>query len=192
MSKLFDNASIKEINAYKKKLNWGDIPAIYQLAANSISDIDGILTHGFKNAFKQLLDQRNCLNAVEKQNDIMSKVTTRKPKFSLNHNINEQQYELHCYPIINDERVLQAQLNNPLCPFIEWRLATMQMLFRLNSLLPFIVYTFQKGDIADHALIRFAHQRADELIILLQKLFNITDKKGYTIAEFCKVTYRKH
>ncbi|MBA6392306.1 hypothetical protein H4J38_16185 [Colwellia sp. BRX10-3] len=193
MSKLSDNPSLKEINAYKKKLNWGDIPAIYQLAANSISDIDGILTHGFNNAFKQLLDQRNWnLNTVEQQNDIMGKVTTRKPKISLYHNINEQHYELHCYPIINDERVLQAQLNNPLCPFIEWRPATMQMLFRLNSLIPFIVYTFQKGDIADYALIRYAHQRVDELIILLQKSFNITDTKGHTIAEFCKEIYRKH
>ncbi|MFT5636465.1 MAG: hypothetical protein ACI89T_001933 [Cognaticolwellia sp.] len=176
MSKLSDNPSIKEINAYKK-IKLRGIPAIYQLAANSISDTHGILTHGFNNAFKQLLDQRNCLNAVEQQNDIMGKVTTRKPKISLYHNINEQHYELHRYPIINDERVLQAQLNNPLCPFIEWRLATMQMLFRLNSLPPLIVYTFQKGDIADYALIRFPHQRVDELIILLQNhLILLTQK----------------
>ena len=59
MSELSDNPSLKEINAYKKKINWGDIPTIYHLATSSISDLDGILTHGFNSAFKQLLDQQN-------------------------------------------------------------------------------------------------------------------------------------
>ena len=68
----------------------------------------------------------------------------------------------------------------------------MQMLFRLNSLIPFIVYTFQRGDKADYALIRYANKRVDELILLLQQTFDITDIKGYTIAEFCKEIYRKH
>ena len=66
------------------------------------------------------------------------------------------------------------------------------MLFRLNSLVPFIVYTFQKGDKADYALIRYANQRVDELIQLLEESFDITDIKGYSIAEFCKEVYRKH
>jgi len=194
MSELSDNPSLKEINAYKKKINWGDIPTIYHLATSSISDIDGILTHGFNSAFKQLLDQSNWnLSVLEEKHDIFGKgEATPKPKIALYHNINEQHYELHCYPIINDERVLQAQFNNPLCPFIKWTPETMQMLFRLNSLIPFIVYTFQKGDKADYALVRYANQRVDELISLLQQAFNITDIKGYTIAEFCKEIYRKH
>ena len=159
MSKLSDNPSLKEIDAYKKKLNWGDVPTIYQLATNSIREMDGLLTHGFNNAFK--------------------------------HNINEQHYELHCYPIINNEPVKEAQFNNPQCPFIEWTPLTMQTLFRLNSLLPFIVYTFQKGDLADYALIRYANQRVDELITVLSQSFDITDIKGYSIAECCKEVYRK-
>jgi len=194
MSKLSDNPSLKEINAYKKKINWGDVPSIYHLAANSISDIDGILTHGFNNAFKQLLDKSNWnISISEKEDDIFGKVkVTHKPMIALYHKMNEQHYELHCYPIINDERLLQAQLNNPRCPFIEWTPETMQMLFRLNSLIPFIVYTFQKGDKADYALIRYANQRVGELILLLQQSFDITEIKGYTIAEFCKEIYRKH
>lgn len=47
MSKLSENPSLKEINAYKNKLNWGDIPSIYQLASNAIREMDGMLTHGF-------------------------------------------------------------------------------------------------------------------------------------------------
>jgi hypothetical protein len=193
MSELSNNSSLKEINTYKKKINWGDIPTIYQLATNSISDIDGMLTHGFDNAFKQLLDKRNWnISMIDQQNDIMGKVTTAKPKISLNHHMNEQHYELHCYPIINNERVLQTQLNHPLSPFVIWRPETMQMLFRLNSLTPFIVYTFQKGDAADYALIRYANKRVKELILLLQQSFDITDIEGYTIAEFCQEISRKH
>ena len=194
MSELSDNPSLKEINAYKKKINWGDIPAIYQLAMNSISDIDGLLTHGFESAFKQLFDKSNWnFNALEKKEVINGKIMlSQKPKISLYHNVNEQHYELHCYPIINNERVLQPELYNPLCPFIKWRPETMQMLFRLNSLVPFIVYTFQKGDKADYALLRFASQRVDELILLLNESFDVIDIKGYSIVDFCKEIYRKH
>ena len=194
MSELSDNPNLKEINAYKKKINWGDIPAIYQLAASSISDVDGILSHGFDSAFKQLFDQSNWnLSLLGDKNVVVDKVTLKpKPKISLYHSMTEQHYELHCYPIINDERVLQPQLNNPRCPFIIWTPETMQILFRLNSLIPFIVYTFQQGDKADYALIRFANQRVDELIRLLAQSFDIIDVKGYSIAEFCQEIYRKH
>jgi hypothetical protein len=194
MSELSDNPNLKEINAYKKKLNWGDVPAIYHLAATSISDVDGILTHGFDSAFKQLLDRSNWNPDItsSKQNIVDTLTLASKPKISLFHNITEQNYELHCYPIINQERVLDTQINNPACPFIKWSPETMQMLFRLNSLVPFIVYTFQKGDKADYALVRYAHSCVDELISLLEQSFDIIDIKGYSIAEFCKEIHQKH
>lgn len=193
MSELANMPNLKEINAYKKKLNWGDIPAIYQLAANSISDLDGILSLGFDNPFKQLLNQSNWNQHIAvKGNTKKSGNASIKPSISLYHHMTEQHYELHCYPMINNERVLQAQLNNPLCPFINWSPETMQVLFRLNSLIPFIVYTFQKGDKADYALIRYANQRVDELISLLEQSFDITRVNGYSILEFCREIYRKH
>jgi len=194
MNELSDNPNLREINAYKKKINWGDIPTIYHLAMSSISDLDGILTHGFDSAFKQLLDQHNWnLDALNDDVISVDKIKlNNKPKISLYHNISEQNYELHCYPMINDERVLQAQLNNPLCSFIKWTPETMQMLFRLNALIPFIVYTLRQGDKADYALIRYANQRVDELIQLLGESFDIIGIKGYSIAEFCKEVYRKH
>lgn len=194
MSELSDSPSLKEINAYKKKLTWGDVPAVYHLAATTISDIDGILTHGFDSAFKQLLDQNNWnRNLTTSQTSIFDKtVIANKPQISLFHNINEQNYELHCYPIVNGDRLTETQINNPACPFIKWAPETMQMLFRLNSFTPFIVYTFQKGDQADYALVRYANTRVDELISLLEQSFEIVDIKGYSIAEFCKEIYRKH
>lgn len=187
MNELSSNPSLKEINAFKKSLNWGDVPAIYHLAASAISDVDGILTHGFDSAFKQLLDKSNWNLTIAGQ-----VTNTVKPQISLYHNINEHNYELHCYPIINHERVMDTQINNPICPFIKWYPETMQMLFRLNSLIPFIVYSFQKGDKADYALIRYANTRVDELIVLLEQSFDIIEIKGYSIADFCKEIHRKH
>lgn len=194
MSELSDNPNLKEINAYKKKINWGDIPTIYQLATSSISDIDGILTHGFDSAFKQLLDHSNWNFSILGEIKFPSgkHEAANKPKIMLYHSMTDQHYELHCYPIVNGERILQTQLNNPNCPFIKWTPETMQMLFRLNSLIPFIVYTFQKGDKADYALIRYANQRVDELIQLLARSFDIIDIKGFSIAEFCQEIHRKH
>ncbi|SEL04691.1 hypothetical protein SAMN05216262_10550 [Colwellia chukchiensis] len=188
MSELAVNPSLKEINAYKKKLNWGEIPSIYQLAMSAISDMDSLMTHGFDSPYKQLLDKNNWNKAYYDNHAEPS----LKPKIMLYHDYSEQDYELHCYPIINNEPVSQVQVNNPQCPFIQWLPKTMQMLFRLNSLIPFIVYTFQKGDKADYALLRFTHQRVEELINLLTQSFDIVEIKGYSIAEFCQEIHRKH
>ncbi len=194
MNKLPENPNLKEINAYKKKINWGEIPTIYQLTMSSMSDIDGILSHGFDSAFKQLLDQNNWNLKLlgEKSDQAGNRVVVNKAKIMLYHVMTEQHYELHCYPIINNERVLHAQLNNPKCPFKKWTPETMQMLFRLNALIPFIAFTFQQGDEADYALLRYANHRVEELINLLRESFDIIDIKGYSIAEFCKEIYRKH
>lgn len=193
MSELSDNPNLKEINAYKKKLNWGDIPSIYHLAASSLGDIDGILTHGFDSAYKQILNKNNWnLELLEGQRDVTGKITvTIKPKIALRHSFDEQNYELHCYPMIDNERNIVRQSEHPECPFIKWVPETMQMLFRLNSLIPFIVYTFQNGDKADFALMRYANARVEQLIELLNQSFDIVEIKGYSIAEFCKELYRK-
>ena len=142
MSELADNPSLKEINAYKKKINWGDIPTIYHLATSAIGEIEGLLTNGFDSAFKQLLNRNNWNLAMLESNHVLSgkAPVTIKPKISLFHNVNEQHYELHCYPVVNNEPVFQAQINEPNCPFINWTPETMQILIRLNSLIPFIVY----------------------------------------------------
>ena len=57
MTEQAQNPSLKEINALKKKLNWGDVPAIYRMATTAIGDLDGILSHGFDSAYKNILDR---------------------------------------------------------------------------------------------------------------------------------------
>jgi hypothetical protein len=193
MSRITSLANLKEITAYKKKLNWGEVPAIYHMASSSLSDVDGILTHGFDSAYKTLFNKSNWnLDLLGGYKDEQGNLLVeRKPKISLRHVFDEQHYELHCYPIVKGERLVGALAEHALCPFNIWRPETMQMLFRISSLVAFIIYTFKNGDKADLLLIKYAHRRVEELILELRKSFDITEIKGYSIAEFCKEIYRR-
>jgi hypothetical protein len=53
------NPTLKEINWYKKQINWGELPPFYHLVASSVSEAEGVLEHGFDNAVKQLINRRN-------------------------------------------------------------------------------------------------------------------------------------
>jgi hypothetical protein len=193
MNELPITSNLKDITAYKKKLNWGDVPAIYHMAASSISDMDGILTHGFDSAYKELFNKNNWnYTFLEGASDENGNVTvTKKPQITLRHYYDEQNYELHCFPIVEGERVYGTLSQHPLCPFTQWSPEKMQMLFRVSSLISFIVFTFKNGDLADLALIKYSHKRVQELINELSKSFEIVDVMGYSIADFCKELYRR-
>lgn len=178
--------SLKDINAYKKQLCWGDIPTIYQMVTNAISDVDGILTHGFDSAYKKILN-KNTWNLpllggfIDANNNIQ---VTHKPKISLRHCFSKSNYELHCYPVVLDEKVNRIILKNAHCPFESWYPEETRMLFRINNLVSFIIYTQRNGDEADKALIKYAFYRVSELIKTLSDAFNIIDINGFTIADF--------
>ncbi len=193
MNELPITATLKEITAYKKKLNWGDVPAIYHMASSSISELDGILTHGFDSAYKHLFNKENWnLDLLNGHTDNNGRIlVTKKPKISLRHCYDEQNYELHCYPIVKGERLNVSLSHHSLCPFQQWTPETMQMLFRISSLVSFIVFTFKSGDQADLALIKYSHKRVQELMNELSKSFEIVEVIGYSIADFCKELYRR-
>ena len=44
--------------AGKKKINWGDVPAIFQMVSSSLGDLDGLLTSGFDNPYKRILNKK--------------------------------------------------------------------------------------------------------------------------------------
>ncbi len=186
MSSLSAKASLKEINAYKKKINWGDVSTVYQLFSSSVGDLDGILTHGFDSAYKEVLKPSNwnlSLLGAHKSADGSIQVKT-KPKICLRHEYNDLGYELHCYPIIDGNLVFQSMINQDNSPFTEWYPERMQMLFRVNSLVAFAIYCYQNGDDADIALLKFSHYKVEQLITILSESFHITEVKGYSIAEF--------
>jgi hypothetical protein len=193
MNELPITSTLKEITAYKKKLNWGDVPSIYTMTASSISDLDGIMTYGFDSAYKRLFNKSNWNFAfLDGFNDDNGNVIAKqKPKIALRHYYDEQNYELHCFPIVEDEQVNVPLSQHPLCSFKQWSPESMQMLFRVNSLISFIIFTFKSGDPADLALIKYSHKCVQELINEIRESFDIVDVMGYSIAEFCKELYTR-
>jgi hypothetical protein len=186
MSSLPKSSTLKEVNALKKKLNWGEVPAIYQMVSASIGNLDGILTHGFDSAYKQLLNKNNWnLNVLGGYKDTQGNIHVKiKPLISLKHVFNEVGYELHCYPVIEEEKVNGTLNRESKCQFINWTPETMRMLFRINSLVAFSIFSYQSGDEADLALLRYAFHQVENLINILNESFEIVDIKGYSIAEF--------
>lgn len=186
MSVLSSSASLKEINAYKKRINWGDVSSIYHMFSSSLGDLDGILTHGFDSAYKQVLNKNtwnmSLLGATKSIDGTLA--IKNKPQILLRHEFNDMGYELHCYPVIDGEPVLQSMINNPNCPFTTWVPESMQMLFRINCLVAFAINCFQRGDEADLALLKFAHAKVDALITILSESFQIIVVKGYSISTF--------
>jgi len=186
MSSLNPKASLKEINAYKKKINWGDVSAVYQLFSSSLGDLDGILTHGFDSAYKQILHPSTWnLVFLDAQKGFNGSLKGKqKPQIVLRHEFNDMGYELHCYPAVDGKVVTQGMIDKGNCPFNTWQPEKMQMLFRLNSLVAFAIFCFQSGDEADIALLKYAHYKVEELITILSESFQINVVKGYSIAEF--------
>ncbi len=185
--------TLKEINAYKKQLNWGESPAIFHMAMTSVSDIDGILSHGFDSAYRRLLNKNTWnLNFLGSYRDNKGNIlVNNKPKIALEHVFTEQHYELHCFPIVGDEKINTVMQKHPECPFETWLPNTMKMLFRVSSLVSFMTYSIQGGDDADLALIKFTFYKVEELIDTLKDSFEITEIGGYNIAEFYREIDRR-
>jgi len=186
MTEQAQNPSLKEINALKKKLNWGDVPAIYRMATTAIGDLDGILSHGFDSAYKNILDRTTWnLDLLQGYKDAEGNLQVKiKPKIALRHSYSESHYELHCYPIVYDEKLNRELVNDPACPFINWYPEVSRRLFRVSSLVSFMIYAYSNGDKADMALIKYAYLSIENLISILSESFEITEIKGYNIAEF--------
>lgn len=186
MSPLSEKPALKEINAYKKKLNWGDVPTIYHMISTAIGELDGILSHGFDSAYKQLLDKRRWnqefLSGAEDASGRTS--VLNKPKIALRHFYTDKHSELHCFPIVKGQKLYKNLVNDPWSPFQSWIPEVNQRLFRVTGLVAFMTYCLESGDDADKALIAFAFQRIEELIETLRESFEVVEIKGYTIDTF--------
>lgn len=194
MNELPEKPNLKEINAYKKKLTWGDVSAIYHMVYSSIGELDGILTHGFDSAYKRILNRNTWnLSLLQGYKDDAGNIQVKnKAKIHLTHVLSETGYELHCSPIVHGKEINKPMLMDPHCPFENWQPESMGMLFRINSLIPFTIFAVQHGDEADLALIKYAYYRVEELIEILSESFHIVAVKGYSIAEFYQEVYKRN
>ena len=128
------NPTLKEINWYKKQINWGELPPFYHLVASSVSESEGVLEHGFDNAVKQLIDRRNWnLDILDGFEDDLGEIHTKQThRIALNQEFTDRGFELWALPYAKDIIVDQYIKDNRFMEFRVWDPHSMKVLFRLH------------------------------------------------------------
>lgn len=180
------NPTLKDINWYKKQLNWGELPPFYHLVAASVSEAEGIFSHGFDNAIKRITNKRNwnldLLNGEEL--DSGEVVCEKKPRIALYQVFTERGFELLAFPYAKNKEIDQYVKENKLMEFIVWDPHVMRTVLRINQLHKYINFYFQRGDDADKALILHSHKIVYKTIEFLKKELNVTKIDGVSIKEY--------
>lgn len=184
-AQLPSNPTLKEINWFKKQINWGELPPFYHLVASSVSESEGILEHGFDNAVKQLINKRNWnLDLLEGYEDNLGEIHTKnKPRIALHQVFTDRGFELWAQPYAKDVVIDQYIKGNRFVEFKVWDPISMKSLIRINQLHKFVGFYFESGDKADKALILHAHKVVHKIITFLQRELNVVKLDGVTIKE---------
>ncbi|OUL59608.1 hypothetical protein [Pseudoalteromonas ulvae] len=185
-AKLPVNPTLKEINWYKKQLNWGELPPFYHMVASSLAESEGILSHGFDNAVKRMIDKRNwhveLLGGTISHSGIID--CEKKPRIALHQIFTDRGFELHAFPLVKDKQIDQYISDNKYMEFRIWDPYTMKIVLRINQLHKYMQFFFQRGDDADKALIIYSHKIVYKIIEFLKKELNVVSVKGVSIKEF--------
>ncbi|MFT5164722.1 MAG: hypothetical protein ACI9FJ_003331 [Alteromonadaceae bacterium] len=180
------NPTLKDINVFKKTLNWGELPPFFHMVAQSLGESEGLLTHGFDTALKRIVDKRNW--NVELMGGYIDKESTihceGKPRLAIYQIFTERGFELHAYPYAKNKEIDQYVKNNRLMEFRVWDPHNMKMLLRINQLHKFIDFYFQRGDEADKALIIHAFKSVHGVISFLKKELVIQKVDGVSIRQY--------
>ena len=185
-AQLPSNPTLKEINWFKKQINWGELPHFYHLVASSVSECESILDHGFDNAIKRIIDKRNWnLEALGiDPNELYEKESNNKPRISLHQVFTERGFELQALPFSNDTAIDRYARHDETMEFRLWDPLTMKTVIRINQLHKFIGFYLDQGDEADKALILHSHKVVHKIIAFLQTQLNIVKVDGVTIKAF--------
>lgn len=178
-----EGVTLKEINTYKKRLNWGEMPAFFHMVSTSLSDIQGYNVHGFDNSFKRLTDKNNWnLNRLNGRITMSGEVyVERQPEIAVHRRFVGKNYELHCFPLINDEPLMLFSKNSNDIDFKVWDPASMQTLVKLPDFTEFMQYAYTRGDEADKMLVEFASELLDNTLRELNEEVKIIALKGSSI-----------
>jgi hypothetical protein len=185
-AQLPSNPTLKEINWYKKQINWGELPPFYHLVASSVSETEGTLDHGFDTAVKKLIDKRNWnLDLLGGHIDNLGEIhCSNKPRVALHQVFTDRGFEVWAQPYAKDVLVDQYIKDNRFLGFNEWDPLTMKNLIRINQLHKFIEFYFERGDKADKAVILHSHKVVFKIINFLKQELNVVKQTGVTIKEF--------
>ncbi len=185
-AKMPKNPTLKDINWYKKQLNWGELPPFYHLVASSLGESEGLLTHGFETAIKRLIDKRNWnLDLLDGEEALSGQITcNKKPRIALYQIFTDRGFELLAFPMAKDTEINQYISENKLMEFIVWDPHTMKTILRINQLHKYIQFYFQRGDDADKALIIHAHKVVHKIIDYLKQELNVIKLDGVSIKKY--------
>ncbi|NTS75972.1 hypothetical protein HR060_03750 [Catenovulum sp. SM1970] len=181
-----ENPKLKDINRYKKQLNWGEMPAFYHLIASSVSEVENLNSMGFDNALKRILDKHNWnLDLLDGYIDGDNNVhTNKKPRIALYQLFTDRGFEIHCFPYAKDKEIDQFIKNHRLVEFNVWDPMTMKLLCRVNQLHKFITFTCTQGDKGDIALIEYTIELVEDLIGYLKTQVDIVKVDGVSIRQY--------
>ncbi|SFC65282.1 hypothetical protein [Pseudoalteromonas denitrificans] len=181
-----DNPTLKDVNWYKKQLNWGELPPFYHLVASSLGESEGILTHGFDTAIKRIIDKRNWnIPLLGGYLDNSGKIICEnKPRLALYQVFTNRGFELQVYPLAKDLEINQYVKDNKLMEFMLWDPHSMRLILRINQLHKYIQFYFQRGDEADKALIIHAHKVVHRIVEFLKQELNIIKIDGVSIKRY--------
>jgi hypothetical protein len=188
--RLPDEPTIKDINAYKKRLNWGEVPAFFHLIANAIAEAEGFINYGFDNAYKRITNRRNWNYdklgvdediELEQVDHIEHLEPLSRPRISLYHVFNRNGYELLAFPYVNDIIIDEYRKDDPKMDFKIWDPSSMKVLVRIGQLHKFIAFEQKSGDNADTALIIHAYSVVNQIIEMLEQEVDVHKIKGISI-----------
>lgn len=192
LAQLPENPTIKDINAFKKKINWGEVPSFFHLISNAVAEVEGVIAYGFDNAYKRITNRKNWnygLLGVDPNIDI-SKVDhieqltpLKKPRLCLYHVFNSNGYELLALPYVKDTVIDEYRKDDPHMEFNYWDPTEMKTLVRISQLHKFIAFNIKSGDEADMALIIHAHHVVNKVITMLEQEVDVCKIKGMTIKD---------
>jgi hypothetical protein len=166
--------NIKAIMQLKKSLNLGEVSNHFQIVASKLFELEGTFTDGFDNNITYLLNKKNWHLANCKQG---------KPSIALKKNWNQYAFDLHCFPIVNNEPQALIKAFDADSPFKEFNPSSIGPLLSIPTLKDFIAMTIHCGDEADMELLKYAHILVEQLIDLLTTSLQVVENSGQSIHE---------
>ncbi|WP_339725127.1 hypothetical protein [uncultured Paraglaciecola sp.] len=166
--------NVKAILQLKKSLNLGEIPDHFQIVANKLLELEGTFTDGFDNNIKYLLNKKNWNLTNCKQG---------KPPIVLKTHCNQYAFDLHCFPVVNDEPQAMIKPFDCNSPFKEFNPSSLGPLLSIPKLSDFMSVTIRCGDEADMELLKYAHMLLEQLLELLSTSLQVVENSGQSIQE---------
>jgi hypothetical protein len=186
--------NLREINRFKQKVTFNNVPAFYHSVSTSLGLAEGMLRYGFENSLDLVMDQTNwnpnCLPC--KKGELGSKQFEQSPRLSIYKVFTHQGFEIHCIPWLKNIEVDRDMVNHPDMEFKRWFPSKMKCIFRIAHLHTFIQSYFDVGDEADLELIKYANNISEEFVEDLNQKLNVQKTHGISIKAFFDVMERKH